>query len=67
MTSLSDDHLRTIRDVARDRQEGIHRVWSERECEALRAYDAAVQLECQRAGFKSLAEFEAVYRGAIRR
>ncbi len=66
LAQLSDENLRAIRDLGRDRKQGIDRVLTERELKAMRAYDSAAELECQRAGFKSLAHFQAARRRANR-
>ena len=66
LEQLSDEDLRAMRDFGRDRKQGIDRVLTERELKAMRAYDSAAELECQRAGFKSLAHFQVARRRAIR-
>ena len=66
MEQLSDEELRAMRDWGRDQRQGIDRGLTERECEAVRAYNSAVELECQRAGFRSRAQVEALYPGVIR-
>jgi len=45
--------------MAMDSEEGrLTRELTEPEVAALKAYNAAMELECERAGFRSLAEFE---------
>ena len=66
LEQLSDEQLRAMRDCSTDRKQGIDRALTEREVEALRACDSALELECHRAGFRSRAQVEALYPGAIR-
>jgi phage terminase large subunit-like protein len=46
---LSDDELQTMRAVVKDKEEGICRPLTERESAASAVYNAALELECQRA------------------
>ena len=55
---LSEDDLQTMRDFLRDAKEGIYRPRTERESAAFAAYNAALELECKRAGCKSREEFK---------
>jgi hypothetical protein len=55
---LSTQELRSLRDAAADRQRGNARELTERELAALAAYGSALAQECQRAGFRTIAEFE---------
>ena len=55
---LSTEQLMSLRGAATDRQQGKVRELTERELAALAAYGSALDLECQRAGFRTIAEFE---------
>ena len=54
---LSVDDLQTMRDFLKDKEEGICRPLTERQSAVFAAYNVALELACQRAGFKSLEEF----------
>ena len=55
---LSSEDLMSLRTAATDKQEGKVRELTEPELAALAAYGSALELECQRAGFSTIAEFE---------
>ena len=55
---LSTEELVSLRDAAADKQQGKIRELTEHELAALAAYSSALELECQRAGFRTIAEFE---------
>ena len=55
---LSAEDIQTMGTVLQDRKEGICGPLNERESAAFSAHNAALELECQRAGFKSMEEFE---------
>jgi hypothetical protein len=55
---LSTEELMSLRDAAADRQQGKVRELTEHELAALAAYGSALDLECQRAGFRAIAGFE---------
>ena len=55
---LSTEELISLRDAAADKRQGKVRELTEHELAALAAYSSALELECQRAGFRTIAEFE---------
>ena len=55
---LSSEDLISLRTAAADKQQGKVRELTEHELAALAAYSSALELECQRAGFRTIAEFE---------
>ena len=55
---LSSEDLMSLRTAAADKQQGKVRELTQHELAALAAYSSALELECQRAGFRTIAEFE---------
>ena len=55
---LSTEELLSLRDASADKRQGKVRELTEHELAALAAYSSALELECQRAGFRTIAEFE---------
>jgi hypothetical protein len=55
---LSTEELVSLRDAAADKQQGKVRELTEHALTALAAYGSALDQECKRAGFRTIAEFE---------
>ena len=55
---LSTEELMSLRGAAVDEQQGKVRELTKDELAALAAYGSALDLECKRAGFRTIAEFE---------
>ena len=55
---LSTEELISLRDASADKRQGKVRELTEHELAALAKYGSALNLECRRAGFRTIAEFE---------
>ena len=64
--SLGLDDLFKLRDIVLEQRRGITRPYAEGEFAVMEAYQAVLERECQRAGFRSVAEFERLYDACLK-